>query len=92
MNTHVSPVDISHNPELMRLVEEVAATKTPRELKRDNKIVAVLMPSDTKRTTSIQDALSLAGAWKDIPSDAMEQELHRIRHESKPTPPFTLDD
>jgi len=29
-------------PDLVQIVEEVAATKTPRELKRDNKIVAVL--------------------------------------------------
>ncbi len=79
-------------PDLVQIVEEVAATKTPRELKRDNKIVAVLMPSDTQRKTSIQDALALAGAWKDIPSDDMEERLDRIRHESKPTPPFTLDD
>ncbi len=92
MAAHPTPIDISTMPDLVQIVEEVAATKTPRELKRDNKIVAVLMPSDTQRKTSIQDALALAGAWKDIPSDDMEELLHRIRHESKPTPPFTLDD
>jgi hypothetical protein len=92
MSTHPITIDISNIPDLVRLVEEVAATKTPRELKRDNKIVAVLMPSNTKRKTSIQDALALAGARKDIPSDNMEACLYRIRHESKPTPPFTLDD
>ena len=31
-------------PELLDLVEEVEATKTPRELKRDVKVVAVLSP------------------------------------------------
>ena len=31
-------------PELLDLVEEVEATKTPRELKRDDKVVAVLSP------------------------------------------------
>ena len=31
-------------PELLDLVEEVEATKTPRALKRDNKVVAVLSP------------------------------------------------
>jgi len=50
------------------------------------------MPSHTQRKTSIQDSLALAGAWKDIPSDDMEERLDRIRYESKPTPPFTLDD
>ncbi len=91
MAAHHTPIDISTMPDLVRIVEEVTATKTPRELKRDNKVVAVLMPSDTKRKTSIQDALALAGAWKDIPSDDMEERLDRIRHESKPTPPLTLD-
>jgi hypothetical protein len=31
-------------PELLDLVEEVEATKTPRALKRDDKVVAVLSP------------------------------------------------
>ena len=31
-------------PELLDLVEEVEATRKPRELKRDDKVVAVLSP------------------------------------------------
>lgn len=89
---HTSPLDISHMPDLIRLTEEVAATKQPRELKRENTIVAVLMPTTRKRNTSIQEALALAGAWKDIPSDEIEERLHRIRHASQPTLPLTLDD
>jgi hypothetical protein len=43
--THVvTPIDMSNNPELLRLAEEVAATKTPRTLTRHNKTVAMLMP------------------------------------------------
>ena len=38
-----------------------------------------------------QTALNLAGAWSDISWEEMEKELDRIRHESKPTPPFELD-
>jgi hypothetical protein len=38
----------------------------------------------------IQQALSLAGAWKDIDSEEFLDELDRIRHESKPTPPIDL--
>lgn len=37
-----------------------------------------------------QAALRLAGAWSDLDWDDMEQALDRIRHESKPTPPFEL--
>jgi len=38
-----------------------------------------------------QKALSLAGAWSDLDWRDMEQELDRIRHESKPTPPIELN-
>ncbi len=38
-----------------------------------------------------QTALNLAGAWSDLSWEEMEKELDRIRHESKPTPPFELD-
>ncbi|MFL5658268.1 MAG: hypothetical protein ACJ8CB_29295 [Ktedonobacteraceae bacterium] len=92
MSNTLTPIDISNIPDLVRLTKEVEATQTPLELKRENKIVAVLMPTEKKKKTSVQDALALAGAWKDIPSDDMEERLDKIRHESKPTPPFTLDD
>ncbi len=42
---------------------------------------------------SIQGALSLAGAWKHIDEEDgpdMLEELDRMRHETKPTPPFEL--
>jgi hypothetical protein len=41
----------------------------------------------------IQRALSLIGAWKHLDSEGMPDmldELDRIRHESKPTPPLEL--
>ncbi len=37
---------------------------------------------------SIQRALSLAGAWEAIDSDDALDQVDRIRHESKPTPPI----
>jgi hypothetical protein len=40
--THPTPIDISNMPDLVRIAEEVEATKTPRELVRDNKPVALL--------------------------------------------------
>ena len=48
MSNTLTPIDISTMPELTRIVEEVAATKTPRELKRNNEIVAVLTPVKTE--------------------------------------------
>jgi hypothetical protein len=40
----------------------------------------------------IQAALNLAGAWKDIDSPDFLDELDRIRHASKPTPPIDLSE
>lgn len=42
-------------------------------------------------SASLQRALSLAGAWKDLGDwiDTLDK-LDRIRHESKPTPPVEL--
>ena len=82
-------------PDLVRLVEEVETTNTPRELKRDNQTVAVLMPTThvpakKKGKTSVKEALALAGAWGERNWDKVEEELDRIRHQSKPTPPFEL--
>jgi hypothetical protein len=40
--------------------------------------------------SGIAQALSLAGAWKDIDSTEALDELERLRHESRPTPPIDL--
>jgi hypothetical protein len=46
---------------------------------------------DVSTSASVQRALSLAGAWKDLGDwDDVLDELERIRHESKPTPPIEL--
>jgi hypothetical protein len=44
MSANLTPIDISKIPDLLDLVEEVEATKKPRELMRDNKPVALLTP------------------------------------------------
>ena len=36
--------DISHLPDLVRLAEQVCATRTPRVLRRDRQELAILMP------------------------------------------------
>jgi len=40
--------------------------------------------------SATQEALRLAGAWHDLDWDTMAQALHRIRHESPPSPPLAL--
>ena len=92
---HPIPIDISNIPELVRIAEEVEATKKPRVLKRNNTPIAILAPvkknhANQAKRKAVQETLALAGAWKDLPSDQMEEELDRIRHSSKPTPPLEL--
>jgi len=89
------PLDISNSPELLRLAEEVAITKKPRRLTRKNKTLAILTPVAQQPAThteqkAIEDTLALAGAWGERNWDEVEAELDRIRHQSKPTPPFEL--
>lgn len=93
MTAHPTPIDISTMPDLVRLTKEVEARQTSLELTRENKIVAVLMPppTATSKKTSIEEALALAGAWGDLPSDDIEEQLDRIRHASTPTPSITFD-
>jgi hypothetical protein len=40
--------------------------------------------------SATQEALRLAGAWRDLDWDTMEQALYRIRHESPPSSPLAL--
>jgi hypothetical protein len=95
MTVDTTPIEISNNPELLRLAEEVEATNKSRLLKRDNVPVALLTPVKKKQTSqakikAIKEALALAGAWGDRDWNEVETELDRIRHRSKSTPPFTL--
>ncbi len=90
-----TPLDITNIPELVRIAEEVEATKKPRVLKRDNTPIAMLTPvkknqSHQARQKAIKETLALAGAWGDRDWHEVEAELDRIRHSSKPTPPFEL--
>ncbi len=93
--THPTPIDITNMPDLVRIAEEVEATRKPRELRRENTPLALLTPVKKKqahqaKSKAMKEALALAGTWKDLPSDKMEEDLDRIRHSSKPTSPLEL--
>jgi hypothetical protein len=47
MSSNLTPIDISNQPDILRLAEEVQATRTPRVLKRDSESIAVVMPLAT---------------------------------------------
>src|SRR5437667_12481910 len=95
---HPTPIDISNIPELVRIAEEVEATKTPRELKRQNKTVAVIIPArkpsaQKKRAKTKADYeafKSAAGGWKDLVDiDKLKQDISESRKIST-RPPIEL--
>ena len=96
MSTTPTPIDISHLPDLKRLAQEAKKTGKPYLLRENSHDIALLTPVDTERKQqtnrqAIEETLALAGSWKDLDFDDMIEQLDRIRHESKPTPPLELD-
>ncbi len=89
--SHPTPIDISTIPDLARLVEEVEATKKPRELRRDNKPVALLTPVTPTGKTSRQKAKTkadyeafkrAAGSWSDVDTDTLIKNIYEDRRRS----------
>jgi antitoxin (DNA-binding transcriptional repressor) of toxin-antitoxin stability system len=80
MSSHVTAIDISNMPELLDLVQEVEATQKPRELRRDNKPVALLTPiiENTEKWKKIKPAF---GSWSDADADTLIANIQRWRAE-----------
>ena len=83
MSNTLTPIDISNMPELDRIVEEVAATQQPRELKRNKQTVAVLMPVEpgTKAKTVYEASLAAIGSWSDLDAEELIANIYRWRKE-----------
>ena len=93
-----TPIDITNMPDLVRIAEEVEATNKPRELKRDNKTVALIAPVPSTRkakkrkekTKADYEAFkSAAGGWKDIDTDKLIANIYASRRQSN-RPPVKL--
>jgi hypothetical protein len=88
------PIDISNDPELLKLAEEVHTTHEPRILRRDDEDLAVLMPVTPKRTRRRQEKTKAdyeafhasAGGWKDlVDTDKLIADIYESRrHSSRP--------
>ncbi len=99
MNSPHTAIDISNKPELLRLAEEVNATKQPRILKRDREAIAILMPTGTalkKRTThrvktkaDYAAFRAAAGSWKDVDIEKFKADIYASRKLST-RPPVKL--
>jgi hypothetical protein len=94
MSRELKPVDISAVPELVRLAEEVRATKEPRLLRREGEDVAVLipLPAPSKRrarrtVAKAEDEAfrSAAGAWRGlVDPDALVENIAAARGSDRP--------
>jgi hypothetical protein len=96
--THPTPIDITNIPELVRIAEEVEATKTPRELVQENKHVALITPvtgakkakkRKGKTKADYEAFKSAAGSWKDVDTDRLIKDIYEQRRRSN-KPPIEL--
>ncbi len=94
-NRTILSIDISNNPDLLRIVEEVKTSRKPRLLKKDSETLAVVMPVGTavsptktraKTKADYQAFLAALGSWKDIDADAMIANIYRAREEGNRPP------
>ncbi len=53
-------LDISNNPELLRIAEEVGRSNRPLQLKEHNKIVAVVMPPQGQTSAAADEQVQQA--------------------------------
>ena len=88
MSSPMTPIDISNMPDLLDLVTEVETTKKPRELKRNDKVVAVLSPAVQKEQDApgptkadYQKSLAAIGSWSDLNPDELIAKIYRWREE-----------
>jgi hypothetical protein len=93
MAGEMTSIDITHNPELRRLAEEVRTSRKPRILVNEGRDVAVLKPvSPTRRrpgrgkTEADHQAFrSSAGAWRgNVDVDKFLEELEESRRLTTP--------
>lgn len=89
-------IDVTDNPEVLRLAEEVRRDGEPRVLQRDGEDLAVVMPLPGRKThlkkptaADIEAFRSAAGGWADIDTDKLVENIYESRRNSV-RPPVEL--
>ena len=90
MTSVAKRIQLTHGSELEALASAVHADHEIRVLERDGKAIAAVValpeseagPLSSPSSEAIAIALSMAGAWKDLDTDAMIEEIYKARHES----------
>lgn len=54
LTRELAAIDVSQEPALLRLAEEVQATQQPRVLRRDDEDLAILMPAAPRRKRRVK--------------------------------------
>lgn len=93
MSSEQESIDITDNPAVIRLVDEVQAGDEPRVLRRGDDKVAIIVPLRTipateGRTTAEQDAIffSSFGAWRRlIDAEKLKHEIREARGSDRPS-------
>jgi len=97
MTKELRPIDVSDIPELLRIAEEVGATREPRVLRRDRRDLALVVPIPGVRKTrgrvkskdDMEAFLSSAGGWKEVDTDKLVADIYASRRRSV-RPPVRL--
>lgn len=95
MARELAPIDVTHDPELLRLAEEVRHSGKPRLLRRGGEDLAVLSPvglvasrrtRKAKTHTKADDEafLASAGTWTDFDLDDFLKRNEESRTLSRP--------
>jgi hypothetical protein len=86
-------IEIGHIPELLRLAEEVRASREPRVLTRDREEIAVLSPAKPRRArrrktkADYEAFLSSLGGWKDlVDTEKLKSDIYESRRISTRPP------
>lgn len=87
MSREVTAIDISDEPVLLRLAEEVRASNEPRILRRGREELVIVVPAkarrpQTRRKTTEADHeafRSAAGGWKDVDTDKLIADIYADR-------------
>ncbi len=90
-------VRVATNGDLLGVLEDLKSDGVPRVLEQNGEDVAVVVSPvdfgemDEPRSRRHKDRLlALAGAWKDIDTDQLIDEVYKARHESPPSAPVDL--
>ena len=100
MGKEIERIELKPGTDLAKVVDDVCRDGVPRLLERDGVPVAVVSRpeevaldlnakmSEEKR----RKLLSLAGAWSDIDTDKMIEDIYRWRHEAPVDPPASFEE